>query len=373
MTIVYGILGLGFLVFFHELGHFLAARLFGVKVEAFSIGMGPVLLHRGFRGTDYRISLIPLGGYCAMKGENDWRTALEENKNVIEGDKDSFYGIHPLKRLLIAFAGPFFNFVFACIAFFVIALIGYKYYDAGTTVKMADDVYEGVASPAHEAGMLSGDTITAIDGNKVEYFTEISEYIAMNADKDIKISFIRNGESLEITVHTVLDKNTGAGKLGIVSPEFDKERHYGPYPFFAAVGQGFYKASNMLFVTVKSIGVLFSGVKITSAVAGPARITTMLGGAVKEGFKAGLGIGVVSTFEFLALISISLFITNLLPIPILDGGLILFAFIECVFRRKMHPKVLYYIQFIGIAFIALLLVIAIASDFRYFIGKEGKL
>ncbi|MBQ2465707.1 MAG: site-2 protease family protein [Treponema sp.] len=195
----------------------------------------------------------------------------------------------------------------------------------------------------------------------------------MNADKDIKISFIRNGESLEITVHTVLDKNTGAGKLGIVSPEFDKERHYGPYPFFAAVGQGFYKASNMLFVTVKSIGVLFSGVKITSAVAGPARITTMLGGAVKEGFKAGLGIGVVSTLEFLALISISLFITNLLPIPILDGGLILFAFIECVFRRKMHPKVLYYIQFIGIAFIALLLVIAIASDFRYFIGKEGKL
>ncbi|MBP5696214.1 MAG: site-2 protease family protein [Treponema sp.] len=370
MTIVYGILGLGFLVFFHELGHFLAARLFGVKVEAFSIGMGPVLLHRGYKGTDYRISLIPLGGYCAMKGENDWRTALEENKNVIEGDKDSFYGIHPLKRLLIAFAGPFFNFVFACIAFFVIALIGYKYYDAGTTVKMADEVYEGVVSPAHEAGMLSGDTITALDGNKVEYFTEISEYIAMNADKDIRISFIRNGEPLEITVHTVLDKNTGAGKLGIVSPEFDKERHYGPYPFFAAVGQGFYKASNMLFVTVKSIGVLFSGVKITSAVAGPARITTMLGGAVKEGFKAGLGIGVVSTMEFLALISISLFITNLLPIPILDGGLILFAFIECVFRRKMHPKVLYYIQFVGIAIIALLLVIAIASDFHYFINKS---
>ncbi|HAM78452.1 MAG TPA: peptidase [Treponema sp.] len=367
MTIVYGILGLGFLVFFHELGHFLAARLFGVKVEAFSIGMGPVILHRGYKGTDYRISLIPLGGYCAMKGENDWRTALEENKNVIEGDKDSFYGIHPLKRLLIAFAGPFFNFVFACIAFFVVALIGYTYYDAGTTVQMADEVYEGIESPAHESGMISGDAIIALDGKLVEYFSEISEYISMNADKDVAVKFLRNGEEHEITVHTILDKDTGAGKMGVVSQKFDKERHYGPYPFFAAAGQGVYKAVDMLCVTVKSIGVLFSGVKITSAVAGPVRITTMLGGAVKEGLKHGLGIAVVSTMQFLALISISLFITNLLPIPILDGGLILFAFIECVFRRKMHPKVLYYIQFVGIAFIALLLLLAIASDLHYFI------
>ena len=367
MTIVYGILGLGFLVFFHELGHFLAARLFGVKVEAFSIGMGPVLLHRSFRGTDYRISLIPLGGYCAMKGENDWRTALEENKSVIEGEKDSFYGIHPLKRLLIAFAGPFFNFVFACIAFFVVALIGYTYHDAGTTVQMADEVYEGIESPAHVAGMISGDTIIALDGKPVEYFSEISEFISMNADKDVAVKFLRNGEEHEITVHTLLDKDTGAGKMGIVSQKFDKERHYGPYPFFAAAGQGVYKAVDMLCVTVKSIGVLFSGVKITSAVAGPVRITTMLGGAVKEGLKYGLGIAVVSTMQFLALISISLFITNLLPIPVLDGGLILFAFIECVFRRKMHPKVLYYIQFVGIAFIALLLVLAIASDLHYFI------
>ncbi|MBQ1590716.1 MAG: site-2 protease family protein, partial [Treponema sp.] len=284
-----------------------------------------------------------------------------------------FYGIHPLKRLLIAFAGPFFNFVFACIAFFVVALIGYTYYDAGTTVQMADEVYEGIESPAHESGMISGDAIIALDGKPVEYFSEISEYISMNADKDVAVKFLRNGEEHEITVHTILDKDTGAGKMGVVSQKFDKERHYGPYPFFAAAGQGVYKAVDMLCVTVKSIGVLFSGVKITSAVAGPVRITTMLGGAVKEGLKHGLGIAVVSTMQFLALISISLFITNLLPIPILDGGLILFAFIECVFRRKMHPKVLYYIQFIGIAFIALLLVIAIASDFRYFIGKEGKL
>lgn len=370
MTVLYGILGLGFLVFFHETGHFIAARFFGVKVEAFSVGMGPVLLHRKYKETDYRLSLIPLGGYCAMKGEDDWRRAIEQNKNQIEADCDSFYGIHPFKRLIIAFAGPFFNFLFACIAFFIVALIGYSYYDADTTVKMADEVYEDVVSPAHEAGMQSGDKILFLDGKKTEYFSDISEYVAVNPDKEIIVTVERNESVFDIKVHTLLDKETGAGKMGIVSSDFNKERKYGPYPLLPALWQGTSKGCEMVCMTLKSLGVLFKGVKITSAVAGPARITTMLGGAVKQGFKDGFGIGVVSTMEFLALISVSLFITNLLPVPVLDGGLILFALIECVLRRKIHPKVLYYIQFVGIAFIAILLVLAITSDLNYFINRK---
>ena len=90
MFVVWGILGLSFLVFFHELGHFVAARIFGVQVEAFSVGMGPVLLHRTYKGTDYRLSLIPIGGYCAMKGEQDYQKALDSNSSVIEADSDSF-------------------------------------------------------------------------------------------------------------------------------------------------------------------------------------------------------------------------------------------------------------------------------------------
>ena len=131
MSILWGIIGLGFLVFFHETGHFIAARIFGVKVNAFSIGMGPVLLHKTIKGTDYRISLIPLGGYCSMNGEKDFQKAIEENLETIPAEKDSFYGIHPLKRLLIAFAGPFANYLFSFLAFTVIALIGYTYYSAG--------------------------------------------------------------------------------------------------------------------------------------------------------------------------------------------------------------------------------------------------
>ena len=115
MKWLYGILCLFFLILFHEFGHFIAAKLFGVKVESFSIGFGPILLHKKIRGTDYRLSLIPLGGYCGMKGENDFRKALDENLKEIQAEPDSLFGIHPLKRAAIGFAGPFFNFIFAIV------------------------------------------------------------------------------------------------------------------------------------------------------------------------------------------------------------------------------------------------------------------
>ena len=118
-------------------------------------------------------------------------------------------------------------------------------------------------------------------------------------------------------------------------------------------------------LTFKSIGLLFKGVDVTQAVSGPVRITIMLGDTVQSGFDAGFRSGLASTLNFLALISISLFIMNLLPIPILDGGLILFALIQILIRRPVHPKVMYYTQFIGIGFIIILFGIALFSDARY--------
>lgn len=104
--IVVGLLILSFLIFFHELGHFLAARLCGVKVEAFSIFMGPILLHKKIGGTDYRLSLLPIGGYCQMKGEKEFTKAIEEGLGYVPGEKDSLYGTHPLKRALIGLPAP---------------------------------------------------------------------------------------------------------------------------------------------------------------------------------------------------------------------------------------------------------------------------
>ncbi len=372
MKILLGLLGLSFLVFFHELGHFLIARAMGVTVEAFSIGMGPVLLHHKWGATDYRISLIPIGGYCSMKGEKDYQNALETKQKEIRGDKDSFYGVHPFKRLLIAFAGPFFNVLFAFIAFSVIAMMGYTYTTAGNKVIMVTDTeeYKDSPSPAAEAGMKSGDIIVSIDGEEVNDFTEIKQLITLNGGKTVRAKVLRDGEYLEIDVPVGLDKSTGAGFMGIT---WDKDsiikKEYGPYSFFPALGQGAVQAAKTTGIVVQSVGVLFKGIDLSSAVSGPIRTTVMIGEGISSGFDEGTKIGIMNALEFLAIISISLFLTNLLPIPVLDGGLILFALIECITRKKMNPKLLYYIQIVGLVIIGALLALAIVVDMSYFIKK----
>ena len=371
MSIILGLLGLSFLVFFHETGHFIAAKIFGVKVEAFSIGMGPVLLHHTFRGTDYRLSLIPMGGYCSMKGEKDFKNAVENDLSVMQTESDSFYGIHPLKRILIAFAGPLFNFIFAIIAFTIIALMGYKYYSAGTVVSMADELYENITSPAHESGLETGDEILSIDGNKMNDFSDLAKYISVNPDKDLKITVKRNGEELTFTVHSLLDKEEMSGKIGIVaSKDSIVEREYPKHSFFPAVAEGVKKTFELCSISIKSIKILFKGVKVTEAVSGPARITSILGSSMKDGFSQGFKTGIITTLEFLSLISVSLFLTNLLPIPVLDGGLILTALIELFTRKKLKPKTLYRLQLAGAFILVLIFIVAITGDVLYFIRNR---
>ncbi len=368
MKWLYGILCLFFLIIFHEFGHFIAAKLFGVKVESFSIGFGPILLHKTIHGTDYRLSLFPLGGYCGMKGEKDFQKAIDEKLPEVCGEPDSLYGIHPFKRALIGFAGPFFNFIFAVIACSFINGIGYTYYTYSNKILINDNVTSNVAK---DAGIISGDRIISVNGKPVENFSDLAEEISIRPDEDIFIQVERNGNLLDFTVHTELDKSTGAGKIGIAadtSEVLEKETpHYG---FFGAIGHGFLDALKTVSLTIKSIGILFKGVDMNNAVSGPARVTEMLGITVKDGFSAGLKIGIISLFSLMSVISVSLFIMNLLPIPILDGGLILIAFIEIIIRRRINPRIQYYVQFIGLAFIIFIFIIGLKGDIFYFINRS---
>jgi len=367
MKWLYGLLCLFFLVLFHEFGHFLAAKLFGVKVESFSVGFGPILLHRTINGTDYRLSLIPLGGYCGMKGEKEFQKAIEEKLPEIEAEPDSLYGIHTFKRALIGFAGPFFNFILAVIACAFINGIGYTYYTYSNRILINDKV---TSSAARDAGIKSGDKIIKINSKTISDFSELIEEVSVRPDEDLKILIERDGKELEFIVHSELDKSTGSGKIGVAadtSEILEKESpHYG---FFGAIGHGFTDAIKTAGITIKSIGILFKGVDLNNAVSGPARVTEMLGSTVKDGFAAGFRTGFISLMNLLSVISISLFIMNLLPIPILDGGLILIAFIEIVFRRRINPRIQYYIQFIGLAFIALLFMIGFKGDILYFVNR----
>lgn len=372
MKILIGLLCLIFLILFHEFGHFIFAKIFGVKVEAFSVGFGPVLLHKKIKGTDYRLSLLPLGGYCAMKGEKDFSDSLKAGLDHIEAEKDSLYGVHPLKRMLIAFAGPFANFFFSFLAFFTIALIGYSYYSYSTKIILADELYPEIHSAARDAGILTGDKIIKVNGNETLTFSDLLLEIGKRPDENIKITVLRNDKELDFEVHTDLDKESGIGKIGVAADTETLEKFEEPRKsFFPAIAKGFKDSIDAFCLTVKGIATLFKGVDITSSVSGPARVTSMLGEVVTESFSAGFKAGIVNILNFMAYISISLCFMNLLPIPILDGGLILFAIIELFARKKISPKVLYYIQFIGIAFIVLMFAIGFAGDIKYFMNKHS--
>ncbi len=449
MVFVYGIIGLGIIVIVHEFGHFIAAKAFGVKVESFSVGMGPVLLHKTIKGTDYRLSLIPLGGYCGMKGEDAFQKAVETDAPEMQDEPDGFYGVHPLKRALIAFAGPFSNVIFAVIAYTVISMIGYTYYTSGNQVVLASELYQDNCTVAEDAGLLTGDRILSINSRPTPYFSDISEAISLNAKEKISVEIQRNGQVLFLSMIPEMETSTGAGKIGITnwidpyifdiekdSPadkaglapgdliteingnrirntvDVQKNTRFSPkvklsvqrngqilvrefetsknqetgmytlgisfgltpvqtdvYSFFPAIWQGIKETANLIGMTFKSLGLLFKGVDVSNAVSGPIRITKMLGDTAEAGFSAGFSIGLISVLQLLSLISISLFIMNLLPIPILDGGLILFALVQWIRKKQIKPKVLYKIQFVGIGIIALIFVFAFVGDIRYLFTK----
>ena len=449
VKILIGLIILSIMVFIHELGHFIAAKLCGVVVERFSIGWGPVLFKKQKVDTEYRISAVPMGGYCGMKGERAFQQAIEENLAAIPKKEGELYGVHPFKRIIIAFAGPFANYISAVLALAIVSAIGSSYYTSSNKIAPVYYYNEADDSPAREADLRMGDVILSINGEKTETFADIVRLIVPEAKEEVTLEIEREGQILTKKLRPKLDPKTGAGIIGFYSfipLEIDgikpsssaelaglkkgdlitevngievantielnralngiseKTAELGilrdgnkitktvnlirtengidlglniknikvEIPgtgFFKSIVNGFVLTHKAFVLTFKSLGLLFKGVDFRQAVSGPVRITHMLGDVAAQGFKAGFLIGLSDILNFVSIISISLFIMNLLPIPILDGGLILFAFIEFIFRRQIHPKVLYYVQFIGIAFIGVVFIFALWGDIGYFLGR----
>lgn len=214
ITILLGLAGLGVVVFFHELGHFLAARAVGVEVEEFSLGWGPQLF--GFtRGkTHYRVSVLPIGGYCKMKGEDSYRQAIDQHLDEFPREPGSYFGAHPLKRILIALAGPAFNVILAFAIYVAIAGIGYTMQSWPNRVVLASD-YNGAPSPADAAGIQTGDRILSVDGTDIRGYSDIQERFALSAGDTLELVLERNGAVITTQVTPVLDKETGAGRVGL--------------------------------------------------------------------------------------------------------------------------------------------------------------
>lgn len=437
---------LGIVVLIHELGHFIAARLCGVTVESFSIGWGPVLLRKKIGTTEYRLSAIPLGGYCGMKGEQAFREAYAKKLSAVPQEQGSLFSVHPIKRILIAFAGPFANLVLAACALAGVSMLGQSYYTSDNRIVPVYCLDPADNAPARAADLRIGDRIVQVGNEKTATFADIQHEIALHPDEELVLTVERGAERLSKTIRPVLNKKTGAGQIGIYryvpldvasvrkdsaadiagikagdritgvdGTALDNQmalayffQHYTQktalfelirdgerielpvalvhtenggidlgmsweYLAVTEAGTGFIaglqkeiiRTGELFLITLKSLGLLFKGVNMTDAVAGPVRISSLIGDLAADGFSANLRAGIVNVAEIVAVICVSLFLMNLLPIPVLDGGLIFTAFIECIVRRQIPPRILYYTQFIGIAFIAVLFCFALWADVHY--------
>ncbi|MCX7656781.1 MAG: site-2 protease family protein [Treponemataceae bacterium] len=445
VKILVGLIGLGFVVFVHELGHFLAARLVGIDVEAFSIGWGRPLWKRKIGQVEYRLGIFPVGGYCKMKGEEEFKEALTHDLSRIPREKGSFYGASPWQRILVALAGPLFNALFAVFLLSIVWGIGFTVHTMDNRIVLASDIDQKSDYPANQAGLKTGDRIVAINGKPVATALDIQEWVSTNPGKTLNCTVERDGMVLTYQVTPQLDSMTGSGKIGIYfwgEPRISAVKAHSaaavgglqkgdlileagghPLPYSVAlyrilknkpevlpltierngtiltkelilsydeegnpnIGISFEglryrkRASNMgeallrgstetvktLQISVKSLAILFRGVDLSKALSGPVRITYMVGDVATESIGEGFEAAFIAVTSFLSLISISLAIMNLLPIPALDGGLFLLFFIEGIFRKPLHPKLVYAFQMLGSLFILTLLVFSLFGDLAF--------
>ncbi|MCK4358357.1 MAG: RIP metalloprotease RseP [Candidatus Cloacimonetes bacterium] len=430
ITIFSTIVLLGILIFVHELGHFIIARLCKVKVEKFSFGFGPKLIGIKIGETEYRISLIPLGGYVKMLGENP--------DEAQETSPESLRNKKWWQKILIAFGGPFANFVFAIFILILTFMIGIKNYDLEPTIgrisysdheelrkfqtgdqileidgnditswlsiiktwKNYDELHNVVIQrnnqtlnlnvknfdytywltdikpfvsakigevlyglPAYQSGLKKEDIIIAINDSPISDWYDMQTIIRENPEKPLKFKIKRNNEikNLQITPQINTESEDSQGIIG-VSHKLDLV-YFEKYSFINSVKYGFLTGISIVYRYYSGLFRLFKYPSyIGKSVGGPIMIAALSGQQAKEG---------LSTFlSFMAMISIILMIMNLLPIPILDGGMIIFAICEGIARKPLKKSVEALLQRVGLAIILTLMIFAFYNDISRFVNRQ---
>mgnify|MGYP002640295606 FL=1 len=340
------IIVIGILVFIHEFGHFVAARLCGVGVEVFSLGFGPKIFKKKVGRTQYCLAAIPLGGYVKMVGE-------EPGADIDLEDVDSsFTHKSLLQKFIIVAAGPFFNFFLAIFIFYVL----YQFSGVYLAKPIVGEVMED--SPAISAGIKAGDVIKEINQTKIESFEDISRIIGASKGEQLEIIVERDGRFKGLMLFPVLKpgKNVFGEEIkkyviGIVGAGESMHKSLNP---FAAMWRSLKDTYGLIKLTLLSVVKMISGSVSADNLGGPLMIAQMAGEQAKA--------GVMNFAWFIALLSVNLGIINLFPIPVLDGGHLLFFGIEAVTGKSVSDKLREKLTQFGAAVLVALMVFVFYND-----------
>ena len=326
-------------MFFHEFGHFILAKKNGIDVEEFAIGMGPALCSKEYKGTKYAIRLFPIGGYCAM-GEDEAETDSPNNFN-----NKSVWA-----RISVIAAGPIFNFILAFVfAVILTAMVGYD-------PPVVREVEQGY--PAAEAGIQKGDIIVKMGNKKINIYREISIYNQFHQGEDVEITYIHDGKKQTVTLTPKMDEESGYTRIGITGSGNTKAN------IFTSIQYGVYEVKFWICTTLESLKMLITGQIGADQLSGPVGIVSVVDNTYQQSKSYGLFIVIAQMLNIAILLSANLGVMNLLPLPALDGGRLVFLFVEAIRRKRIPPEKEGYVHLVGIALLMVLMVFVMFNDIR---------
>ena len=340
MNIVIAIILFSLIILFHELGHFLLAKLNGVQVNEFCLGLGPSIVGFQKGETYYSLKLFPFGGACMMEGEDE-----ESNSNRAFGKKNGW------ERVSIVFAGPFFNFILAWLLSLII--LGAAGIDYPTIYQIQP------ASPAAEAGIEGGDTILKLDNKRIHFYREISVYTYFHEGEEILVTWEHDGETFSASVTPRFDEESGRYLFGFQG-SYGRQKASGPEVF----KNSFFEMKYWITTTLQSLGKLVTGQLKMNDLAGPVGIVKTIGDTYTESRSDGAFDVFLNMLNMAVLLSANLGVMNLLPLPALDGGRLVFFIIEAIRGKRLDPQKEGMVHYVGLILLMVFMVVIMGNDIR---------
>lgn len=337
--IILSLLIICIIIIAHEFGHFIIARANGITVKEFFVGIGPNIFTKKVGDTVYSLKLIPFGGACVFMDEDD----------LDNPDECSYLKASVYSRIATVLGGPVFNFILAFVfSLFVIGSVGYS---NTVIIDVTPD------SPAVEAGLMAGDEILKVNGERVYFYGEVTFETMYNTGEPILLVVKRNGEKLDCVVKPKYNEEYGRMMMGITFGEgVDK-----PTPL-QTLKYSFLNVRYWIKITIKSIKMLFTGGVSVNDLSGPVGITQTVSEVYDSAAAYGLRVIILSLMDLAILISANLGVMNLLPFPALDGGKLIFLIIEAITRKPVDRKIEGAVNFVGMALLMLLMVFVLYND-----------